>query len=91
MRLLCRLKREGRQAEIAGVVLLSLGKKKPVSLGLIGKLPAFVLGELYSSRSVTHTKKLNAIVGFTSVLLISMLGVNIVLHGILYSAYILQV
>ena len=33
---------------IAAVVLFDLGANAPVSLGLVGKLPAFVLGEWYT-------------------------------------------
>ena len=64
LRLLKRLKNEGRRGEIAGVVLLSLGKKKPVSMGLIGKLPAFALGE--TSYQMLYKKNLFTITGFVS-------------------------
>ena len=33
--------------DIVAVVLFDLGANAPVSLGLVGKLPAFVLGEWY--------------------------------------------
>ena len=34
---------------VAAVVLLDLGATSPVSLGLVGKLPAFVLGKYIGS------------------------------------------
>ena len=44
LRLLKMLSVENRLNEIVGVVILALGVNSPVSLGLVGKLPAFILG-----------------------------------------------
>ena len=38
------LRGKGRAAEVVGVVMLSLGARAPASIGLLGKVPAFVLG-----------------------------------------------
>ena len=34
----------GRAAEVVGVAMMSLGARAPASIGLLGKVPAFVLG-----------------------------------------------
>lgn len=44
LRLLKLLSVENKLNEIVGVVILALGVNSPVSLGLVGKLPAFILG-----------------------------------------------
>ena len=44
LRLLKLLSVEKKLNEIVGVVILALGVNSPVSLGLVGKLPAFILG-----------------------------------------------
>ena len=44
LRLLKMLSVENRLNEIVGVVILALGVNSPVSLGIVGKLPAFILG-----------------------------------------------
>lgn len=45
LRLLNVLSLENRLNEVVGVVILALGVNSPVSLGLVGKLPAFMLGK----------------------------------------------
>jgi hypothetical protein len=37
------LRGEGRAAEVVGVVMMSLGARAPASIGLLGKVPAFIL------------------------------------------------
>ena len=44
LRLLKMLSVDSRLNEIIGVVILALGVNSPVSLGLVGKLPTFILG-----------------------------------------------
>ena len=42
------LREQGRREEVRGVAVISLGATTPVSLGLVAKLPAFVLGRSLS-------------------------------------------
>ena len=39
------LRDRGRAGEVLGVALMSLGATAPASLGLLGKVPAFILGK----------------------------------------------
>ena len=39
---------------IAAVIMLDLGARAPVSLGLVGKLPAFVLGRCSVSDNISY-------------------------------------
>jgi hypothetical protein len=45
LRLLDFISKEGAIDSVAAVVLFDLGVNAPASLGLVGKLPAFVLGK----------------------------------------------
>ena len=45
LRLVKWLRDNERAGEVVGVALLSLGNRAPASIGLLGKVPAFVLGE----------------------------------------------
>lgn len=45
LRLVSWLREQGRGGEVRGVAMISFGARAPVSLGLVGKLPAFVLGK----------------------------------------------
>jgi hypothetical protein len=51
LRLLDLISKEGAIDGIAAVVLFDLGVNAPASLGLVGKLPAFVLGKWYIIQS----------------------------------------
>ena len=52
LRLLDFLSRETAIDSVAAVVLLDLGVNAAASLGLVGKLPAFVLGKQYLAKII---------------------------------------
>ena len=51
------LRDEGRAEEVVGVAMMSLGSRAPVSVGLLGKLPAFILGLLQLETFLTRVEK----------------------------------
>ena len=60
LRLVKWLRDEGRAVEVGGVAVLSLGAQAPVSLGIAAWIPAFILGDSFSTIQTPYSTLVNA-------------------------------